>query len=476
MENRLKIMGSPRMAIHELSRILQSLGQPLCLVDDERRIVFLNEAGANWFGVSAADLIGRTCHYQSGNADSVAAAADALCPPPQSFQGQRGAGIVVKPTADGPVERRRAEFIPLAGPSDLAAGVLIILASENLPTDSDKMTTAAAPMADAADEAQQLHEVVARFRSEMHQWHHPNRLAGRSPAMIRVRAQVKLAAVGQGTVLIVGSPGIGRQHVARTIHAAAQAKGALTPISCSVLPPDLIRSTIAGLFDRRNLNDEQPPSTVLLLDVDRLPPELQHELAQELSNGLRNVRIMATAAERLDVLAERGEFRGDLTQLLSTLVIDLPSLDLRPDDIPMLAQMFLEDLNTQGSRQLRGFTADAMDQLVQYGWPGQIDELSAVIREAAMQAEEAEVRAADLPKRLRHAAQAVRFTRRTTEMIDLEKFLARIEKELIERALREAKGNKSQAARLLGLTRPRLYRRMVQLGLEHGEAEDHPTV
>ena len=106
---------------------------------------------------------------------------------------------------------------------------------------------------------------------------------------------------------------------------------------------------------------------------------------------------------------------------------------------------------------------------MEYAWPGQIDELAAVVREAATQAEESEIRAADLPKRLRHAAEAVRYTRQPAEPIDLEQFLARVEKELIERALREAKGNKSQAARLLGLTRPRLYRRMVQLGLERGE-------
>jgi DNA-binding NtrC family response regulator len=395
-----------------------------------------------------------------------------LCPPPHTFQGQRAVGVVVKPTAGAPLERRLADFIPLASSADDAASVLVILDRENLLNDAaESALGATSAEVDEIDESQQLHEIVARFRRDFNQWHHPNRLAGRSPAMMRVRAQVKLAAASQSTVLIVGPPGIGRQHIARTIHSASQLKGAFTPISCSALPPDLLRSSIESIGGRRRPAEDKSPATVVLLDVDQLPAELQHELAQRMANGLRNVRIMATTAERLDLLAQRSEFRGDLAQLLGTLVVELPSLASRPDDIPILAQMFVEDLNAQGSRQLRGFTSEAMDRLVEYAWPGQIDELAAVVHEAATQAEESEIRATDFPKRLRHAAEAVRYTRQPAEPIDLEQFLARVEKELIERALREAKGNKSQAARLLGLTRPRLYRHMVQLGLERGEPE-----
>ena len=135
-------------------------------------------------------------------------------------------------------------------------------------------------------------------------------------------------------MLIVGPPGIGRQHIARTIHSASQSKGAFTPISCSALPPDLLRSSIESIGGRRMPAEEKSPATVVLLDVDQLPAELQHELAQRMANGLRNVRIMATSAERLDLLAERSEFRGDLAQLLGTLVVELPPLASRPDDIP----------------------------------------------------------------------------------------------------------------------------------------------
>lgn len=465
-------MGSPRSASHELSRILRAVAQPLCLVNGEQKVVFVNESAADWLGVPEAELLGRRCRYRSGDSDPVAAAADALCPPPQAFQGQRASGIVVKPRAAGEIERRKAEFIPLAIGTEGSSAVLVILDVENLTADSTQALDRQPTDQSAENESQRLHEIVSRCRRDLELWHQPSRLAGRSPAMQRVRAQIKMAAAGVGTVLIVGPPGIGRQHVARTIHAAAQSKEALTPIACASLPPDLLQSTVNSVFSRRNLTSGNSPGSILLLDADRMPTEVQVELADRLSAVRPHARIIATSGERLDQLASRGEFRGDLAQLLSTLVIELPPLASRPDDIPIVAQMFVEDLNAQGSRQIRGFTADALDQLVEYSWPGQIEELSAMVREAAIKADGIEIRAVDLPKRLHHAAEAVRFARRPAEPIDLEKFLARIEKELIERALREAKGNKSQAARLLGLTRPRLYRRMVQLGLEPALPED----
>ncbi len=471
-------MGSSRSTSQGLFRILDAVSQPVCLVGEQRKVVYLNAAGADWLGVAANDVVGRACRYQSGDQDPIAAAADALCPPPKAFLGERTAGVIVKPNGGQMREitrppRRNAEYIPLLASDGLAAGVLVILANEDLAADAHSSVEANdAPM----NEARQLHEAVAQFHRDMHQWHHPSRLAGRSPTMAQVRAQVKLAASGAGSVLIVGPPGIGRQHVARTIHAASATKSSLLPISCSVLTADLLRSTLTTVFGRRASAGEKPLSTVLFLDAHQLPAELQPELIDRLTNCGAGIRIMATATKRLDLLAERGEFRGDLASLLSTLVIELPLLSSRPDDIPLLAQAFLEDLNAQGSRQLSGFAADAMDHLVAYGWPGETDELANVVGESAVHAEDTEVRVVDLPKRLHHAAQAARYPRHRPEPIQLETFLDSIEKQLIERAMQEANDNKAQAARLLGLTRPSLYRRMLRLGLaSNDDSLDSPS-
>jgi DNA-binding NtrC family response regulator len=363
---------------------------------------------------------------------------------------------------------RHAEFIPLRGDDDQPLGALIVIDRSPLPH-KDNSAGEALP---AEDEAAQLHEIARRFRQEMARSHHVDRLAGNSPAMARVRAQVKLAAAASGTLLLVGPPGIGKERIARTIHFAQPSAGAFLIVSCSALPAEQLRATLASLINRHGHPAATSITTILLADIHAVPADVQPELARWLAASLPGIRFMATSAEQTGELVASGNLRSDLAHLTSTLVIELPPLAQRREDIPLIAQLLLEDLNGQSEKQLRGFAPEAMDQLVQYGWPGQIDELAAIAHEAFERAEGFEVMLADLPKRLRQAAEAARFTRQPAEPIDLEKFLARVETELIERAMRQAKGNKTQAARLLGLNRPRLYRRMVQLGLERGDTDE----
>ena len=138
----------------------------------------------------------------------------------------------------------------------------------------------------------------------------------------------------------------------------------------------------------------------------------------------------------------------------------------RIEDLPLLAQMFLEEANATATHQLAGFTPEALDQMVGYPWPGNLDELADAVREAHDRATATLIGPRDLPRRILLAADVAQRPPRRDEPIDLAGLLAKIETELIERALARAKGNKSRAAQLLGLTRPRLYRRMVALGLE----------
>jgi DNA-binding NtrC family response regulator len=457
-------MSSPRSSSQDLTRLFNSLSQPIALIDDERRIVFVNKACAQWLGVSPADVTGRIARYQSGGGDAAERAADALCPPPEVLHGRRVTGAIAKPGADSQSNAGHAEFVPLGGDDGQAVGVLILI-------DLSPLKPAEAPLP-TEDEAVQLHEAVRRLRQEMAQAHQLDRLAGSSPAMTRVRAQVQMAAVSDGSVLLVGPPGIGREHVARTIHASQSNAGAFVPVSCSALPAEQLRTTLASLINRHGHPDATSMTTILLTDLETLPPEVQPDLARWLAAGRRGIRFMATSVEPAGDLVATKKLRSDAAHLVSTLVIELPPLAERREDIPLVAQLLLEDLNGRSEKQVRGLAAEAMDQLVQYDWPGQVDELANTIREGFEKTEGFEITPADLPKRLRQAAEASRFARPSAEPIDLEKFLARVETELIERAMRQAKGNKTKAAKLLGLNRPRLYRRMVQLGLERAGADE----
>ena len=459
-----------RVHASELLRCLQSVRQPVYLFDEDRRLVFLNDACAELLKIDAADVLGQTANYQSTGSTPSSQIANNLCPPPEAFRGTRTTAMIPGALSQTDMSYR-AEYIPLSTADEQSFSVLAVVALESQPVET---LSDSADSTKHFDEAQQLHFLIHSLRRELAQAYQLNRLAGKSASMARVRSQIKVAAGCGETILIVGPKGIGREHVARTIHAMhAQSASAFVPISCSAVPAEALRSTLKSHL-RRNSNVPGVESkTLALLDVEQLPIEIQAEVAAWLESDAGATRVIATSTELPTDWIAANKIRSDLANRLSTLVIELPPLSQRPEDISIIAQMLLEDLNGQGGKQLRGFAPEAMDRLVQYDWPGQIDELAGIVREAFATAEGVEVTISDLPKRLQQAAEAARFVRKPPQRIDLEQFLAQIETELIERALRVAKQNKSEAARLLGLNRPKLYRRMVQLGL--ADADESPA-
>jgi DNA-binding NtrC family response regulator len=459
----------------ELTRLLAAVSVPVYVLDGERRLVYCNPACASWTETAVEDLLGQACAYHSSPVvDRAARKLAGLCPPPETFSGERALGTICCQRDDGTLARRRAEFIPLVESAGDPCGVLAVVDPADLPADANgSALDGSSAMGGAANEATALHERLQQLQRELRRHFAMDRLLGDSAVMARVRSQVRLAAASEATVLVVGQPGSGRQHVARAIHddRAAERIGTFLPLSCAALGAELLRSTLSALLGRQRA-DAKPTASLLLNDVHELPAEVQAELATALGTRPPPLRVISTSVAPLDELAAAGRFRPDLAHALSTMVIHLPSLAERPADIPLLAQMFLEELNAApgektGAKQLRGFSPEALDQLAAYAWPGNIDELASIVRQAYDKAEGQEITPADLPQRIYLAARATRHARRPPPPIELERVLADIESELIGRAMRLAKGNKTKAARLLGLTRPRLYRRMVQLGLEN---------
>jgi len=337
--------------------------------------------------------------------------------------------------------------------------------------------------ADREPQAVELHEAIRRFRQEAAGRYRADRLVGVSPAMLLARRQVELAAASRASVLLIGPAGSGRQHLASAIHYASQPddtatlpSGGLIPFDCSVVSADLILSTVAA-FVRAGVKGEKAKHTSILLNrVDEISAELQMELAAFLTAKPFAFRLITTARIPLAELSARGLFRADLAAVLSTITIALPPLAERREDLPLLAQAFLEQCNVRTGKQLGGLSQEVMDQFYSYSWPGNVDELMEMVIAAHKRAQSHELGVDDLPERLRMAAQAAAYPRRPEEKIVLDEYLERVERELIRRALARSKGNKARAARLLGLTRPRLYRRMVQLGLEQRPKDDVPGI
>jgi len=450
-----------RSHLNALARLLNSVARPLYVVDAQWQIIFCNETCEHWIGVPRDELIGARCRYHSGETRSPAEAiAASLCPPPAAMTGRAVAATLSIATAEGKSSSRRAQFIPLEEQDGDGSGVLVLVATEEQSPDESE---------ESPDdlEALALHDRLARHHRRMEAKYRVDSLLGISPAITRVRAQIQLAAGSNVHVTLNGPPGSGRQHVARTIHYAARGKQSapLVPLACSLIGVDLLNTTITALMHSEEHATEGHRPALLLGDAERLPTDAQAALAERMAAGRMPLRIMSTTREALIARAARGDFREDLACALSTISIELPPLADRLEDLPLLAQAFLEKSNAAGEKQLGGFTSRALDRLAAYAWPAGLDELAEVIGQSHGAAEGPDVTADDLPRHVRLSADAAAAVRQAEEPIVLEEFLGRIETELIQRALRRAKGNKTKAAALLGMNRPRFYRRLVQLGL-----------
>ncbi len=456
-------MPRKRITAVELARLLNSADRPIYVLDDELTIVFVNRACCDWIGPAADELVGlRAAYHSDPEISGPEAVAARLCPPPESMTAARSTANVSCVGRRGQLHYRRARFVPIGPAPDETIGLIAVLDVEDLPEPVEETTTT------LESDSVQLHERIARFRRETAGRYRADRLLGDSPAIRKARRQIEVAAGSRESVLLVGPTGSGRRHTAAAIHYSRDPSkvGSLIPLACAVLGADLIHSTVRALRTGDVLGKEAERSTLLLNEVDRLQPDAQANLAGELVGRSFPLRLIATAERSPAELASRGEFLEDLAAVLSTITIELPPLAERIEDLPLLSQQFLEECNARGPNQIAGFTQEALDAMHAYRWQGNLDELTETVAEAHRQTRGPKIDVDDLPERIHLAADAAAHPPREQETIVLDQFLEKVERELIRRALAQAKGNKSQAARLLGISRARVIRRVRQLGLE----------
>lgn len=456
------LMARKRPVAKELVGLFQTSPRPVYVLDDRRRIVFCNDACGAWLGTSPENLIGQQCNYR-GRSAAPGDLAAALCPPPEVFAGQFVTAELICLDSESKVSRRLANFSPLGtGPLE-PVGALAVVASSESPRRPASETV----------EDQSLHQRLQTLALSLRIPFRVDRLVGESPAIARVRDQVALAVAGRGRVAIYGNSGSGCEKIARTIHSGADPRtaGPLMPLSCDLMQADLLQTTVMA-FLRRCIDSQTPASatqspeippqgTLLLLDADKLSLDAQLEMMAFFELPVFRLRTIVTSQQRLLDLARDGRFHQSLALALSTLEIELPPLAERRKDIPFLAQQFVEDANAAGGRQLSGLTTETLDLLCALPWHGDLDELAEVMQQACEAAEGPRIELADLPKRVALLASAAAHPPPAAdETIRLDDFLAEIEGELIRRALDRAGGNKAQAARLLGVNRARLLRKL----------------
>ncbi|MFM8250254.1 MAG: helix-turn-helix domain-containing protein [Planctomycetota bacterium] len=455
-----------------LQKLLASCGQPVYALDERRVIVAANAACLEWLGITEDVLCGLVCEYhsQAGSSGEQAegtashlhptdprTTARALCPPPLALTGQTCQGILEIPVAQEGAEnfsvlRRAAEFRPLLGVDGNVAGVIVVVAAVELDESADTGKTLT---------AEELHLQLAEQRRQWSGRFAWERLVGVSPAVRRARELAKVAVETSVSTVILGPLGTGREHLARCVHRARyeHSDQPLIPIHGIACDAADLESLLSRLL-------EQVPSTrhsLLLLDADELPVDAQWVLLRHLQQYPDRFQTLSTAVVSLHERSAKGAFLADLAAALEIVVIALPPLAQRKQDLPLLVQMLVERRNANGKRLCGGFSAEALDDLATYCWPGNLTELNEVVEQACEAAEGPVVGRGDLPALVRQSVAAQKHPPRAFEPLVLDDLLAELEGEVLRRALRAARGNKAQAARLLGISRARVIRRLEEL-------------
>ncbi|MFZ0276818.1 MAG: sigma-54 dependent transcriptional regulator [Candidatus Sulfotelmatobacter sp.] len=316
---------------------------------------------------------------------------------------------------------------------------------------------------------------------------HPNVVA-RSVKMQEVLATVERVAPTNSTVLLGGESGVGKDLIARAIHEKSRrASGPFIKINSTAIPENLLESELfgyeKGAFTGANASkpgkfELADKGTLFLDEIGDVPPAIQVKLLRVLQEreferlgGTRtvkvDVRLIAATNRDLREALEQGTFREDLYYRLNVVPIDIAPLRQRKEDIPDLVNLFISRFAGDSGKQVKSISPEAMQILVNYHWPGNVRELQNIIERACALAKGAVIEPGDIHLDVRPAKTANGATGFLPEGMTLEHW----EDEMIREALRRANGNKSQAARLLGLSRNALRYRLSKIGIADEEKE-----
>jgi two-component system response regulator AtoC len=309
-------------------------------------------------------------------------------------------------------------------------------------------------------------------------------LVGRTPAMLQVFKTIGRIAANQESVLILGESGTGKELVANAIHAnSGRAAKPFVKVNCAALSPTLLESEMfghekgafTGAVARRVGRFEQAQGGTIFLDeIGDLDIDLQAKLLRVLQTGQfervggnetvqTDVRVISATNRNLPALVAEQRFREDLYYRLNVVAIELPPLRERRDDIPLLAEHIVRRLSRKYRWPQLALSPEAQQQLMSYSWPGNVRELQNVLARAAVLARGRPILPEDLGRVGVHDA-------RTSETpaaspLSLKEILAETERRVITQALEAAKWNRTQAARLLGISRRQLFDKIQQYGL-----------
>ena len=330
-----------------------------------------------------------------------------------------------------------------------------------------------------AVEHRQLKRQIHLLEQQAQKENHFGEMLGESMPMLDLYDQMKRVGTSDASVLITGESGTGKELVARSIHKlSSRAAHPFVAVNCAALSETLLESElfghVRGAFtdarsERKGLFMEAEGGTLLLDEMGDMPMSMQVKLLRALEeNRLRavgsdqeiefNVRVLAATHRDLETAVDEGKFRQDLYYRINVIQLHLPPLRSRGIDILAIASHYIEQFAKSSGKEVTGITETAAEKLLAYSWPGNVRELRNVMERALALTRYDSVTVEDLPDKIRNHRGGTVFIGGDdpTELVPLEE----VERRYIEHVLQTVDQNRTQAARILGLDRKTLYRKL----------------
>ncbi len=382
--------------------------------------------------------------------------------------------------------------------------VIVLTAFSAVPTAVEAMKLGAYDYVDKTSDASKLKLIIERALKELAMQREIERLrrrsggyaqgwiVGESDEMRRIARLVEKVAPGRATVLLQGESGTGKEVVADAIHRqSARSNKAFTVINCAAIPEDLLESELFGFEEgaftgarrrKKGLLEVADEGTLFLDEIAEMAPKMQAKILRVLetrmvrrvggtSDVTVDVRFIAASNRDLKEAVKQGTLREDLYYRLGVVVIDLPPLRERMEDLELFVAAFVDEFNRSMGRKVTGVSSRVLKLMREYPWPGNIRELRNVIERAMVLCEGEEIQPSHLPGDFSELAAAVDPSAATPQLsdpapelpddgLDLEDVVVHLERHYIVEALERTGGNQTEAAALLSISRDQLRYRM----------------
>ncbi len=457
-----------------LAKSLDELGRPLAILDWHGEVLFANAWLCEMAKADATQLVGKRCTWEIAADDSpFAALLTALAPPVSALEGQIVARQLTTPIVFGSTATGQL-FLPLRDPSSTLALVLVVLGDwEEIKSQLPQLRI------DNPLQQRPIDEVLVRLRSQFANLDGLLPLMGESPAIRLAMQRAQMAIQGDSNVLVSGPKYIGKSDVTRGIFAGRlrrigvqKISGQLFPLDCATLDTELLLGMLEVFEGRLRADAPRAGQMLVLEQIDHLHTASIKPIMEWMTGHSQACVVSATSRDTALQLSARGTPWDRFVSMLAPIEIHLPALASRREDIGILVQQTLAAQCNKQSRSLLTLSAEASDLLSAYSWPDNLGELQRCVSDMIQHAVfVTAIQSQHLPVGIRTFAGSVVPNDQAVEPIKLDDVLLDLERIIIARAIKLSPRNRARVARWLGISRPRLLRRLSQLGLDDSHTE-----